>query len=95
MIAKFIKDLDGFTGEAKLFRLDPPFQSKGWDDEQIGPHEYVVVSATVAMFSGPETYMFPADEEGNVTDWAELPGSFKGGMSRKVALQNAGYTVEG
>ena len=36
---------------------------------------YRVVSASTVMLSGPETYIFQADEAGEVTDWGELPGS--------------------
>jgi hypothetical protein len=28
-----------------------------------------------------------------ITDWEELPGSYKGGMSHAEALANAGYTI--
>lgn len=79
-----------FTGKAWHFRLDPPLV--GYDDD--GPYEYVVVSATHAMFTGPETYIFPADEKGEVTGWGELPGSYKGGLNYKEALRGAGYDVE-
>lgn len=78
------------TGEMRLFRLDPPMGDEYIDE---GPIEYVVVSATIAMFSGPETYIFPANEEGEITSWGELNGSYRGGLSHEAALANAGYTV--
>lgn len=94
-IAYKIKYLDGFRGEAVLFRMEPPLEG----------HEYVVVSAVhpkppegmnltryADMFT-PETYIFGADPEGHVVDWGELPGSFKGAMDIPRALVQAGYEI--
>lgn len=78
--ATFIRDITGFTGDAKLYRTTD--------------QGHVVVSATVVPFGGgPETYIFPADENGKVTDWGELDGSYKGGLDHATALLNAGYEV--
>lgn len=55
--------------------------------------EYVWVSAANVMFSGPETYIFPCDADGEVTDWGELPGSYKGGLDHEEALAEAGYEI--
>jgi hypothetical protein len=97
--ATFVKDVsENFTGEAKLYRLSDPIEyDKPWDDEDNTPAklaEYVVVSATVALFSGPETYIFPTDENGDVLDWGELDGSYRGGLDHNKALSRAGYAVE-
>lgn len=54
-------------------------------------NDYVVVSAAVAMFSGPETYIFGTDENGDRTDFGELPGSFRGALDHEAALKGAGY----
>lgn len=87
-IAKFIRDLDGFTGTASLYRVSPPMRS-GWTDEYYG---FVIVSA--AMVSDvPETYIFGADEDGEVLHWLELPGSFRGALDHVAALEGAGYRV--
>lgn len=56
--------------------------------------EHVVVSGCHAMFSGPETYIFPADSTGSITDWGELDGSFQGAIDHERALSDAGYTVQ-
>lgn len=98
MKATFVKNLEeGFTGVAKLFMVDPPMQYDiPWDDDGPPAKEtsFVVVSATVVPYGfGPETYIFPADENGNVISWGELKGSYKGGLSHKTALHRAGYTV--
>ena len=69
----------------RTYRLDPPMEAL---------HEYVVVSAVVAPVTGPETYIFEGDADGNVTDWGELPGSFRGDFDHERALRNAGYEVK-
>ena len=83
MKATFIKKLEGFTGDARLFRCDPP----------LAASKFVIVSAVMAMFSGPETYIFPATKDGKIANWGELPGSFRGALDHNEALENAGYTV--
>ena len=82
-VATFVRNLAGFTGHAALYRLTPPLER----------HAHVVVSATVAMFSGPETYIFAANAKGKVTKWGELPGSYRSGLDHAKALRGAGYEV--
>lgn len=98
MLAKLVKELDNFAGKAGLYKLDPPMKYTKWDfetDEEVEyKTEYVVVSPANVMFSGPETYIFASDENGEVTDWMELAGSFRGGLNRERALNKAGYIVE-
>jgi hypothetical protein len=55
--------------------------------------EYVVVSAVNAPYSGAETFIFPADEDGNVLSWAELEGSCRGDYTHEQALEEAGYKL--
>ena len=81
--ARYKRTLEGFAGIAKLYQLTPPI------DTAI---KFVVVSATDG-YSGPETYIFPADRQGRVTHWGELAGSFRGSLDHEKALRNAGYTV--
>ena len=50
-----------------------------------GEHPFVVVSA-IRHSLAHETYIFPANAAGEVTDWGELPGSYRGGMSHEEAL---------
>lgn len=87
--ATFVRKLDHGTGEMRLYKLDPPME----DEYVDGPIEHVVVSATIAMFTGAETYIFPADAEGEITDWGELDGSYRGGLDHEAALSGAGYEV--
>lgn len=58
-------------------------------------YEYVIVSAVVVDYSGPETYIFPADSDGKALDMLELPGSYRGDLNHAQALANAGYSVIG
>lgn len=48
--------------------------------------KYFVVSSVLAMFSGFETLVFPANAQGEVTDWREVAGGR--GVSRKDAIQD-------
>lgn len=83
--AKFLKDLDGFTGMAKAYELSEP----------LGGFTHVVVSAATVMHTGPETYIFGADPGTlKVADWCELEGSYRGGLDHEEALRSAGYEVE-
>lgn len=90
--ATLIKDkLPGFAGHAALYRLSEPLGSD-WDEESVKT-DLVVVSAAVVTYCGPETYIFAADEDGQIASWSELPGSMKGTLSHAEALEGAGYEV--
>lgn len=86
--ARFLKNLN-MKGDAKLFELSSPVE---YDEAE--ETKFVVVSAVIAMYSGAETYIFPANEEGEILDWGELDGSFRGGLDHEQALSNAGYEVK-
>jgi len=78
-----------------IFKLDPPYVATGYDaeDEKVDEIiEFVCVSALFSVWT-VETYIFPCDDEGNVVDWGELPGSYKGGTEHDVALAGLGYTI--
>lgn len=81
--ATLVKKLNGFHGEARLYRLSEPLDG----------NEHVAVSAVVVPYSGPETYIFPADSDGKVASWGELDGSFRGSLDHEEALHGAGYEV--
>lgn len=94
--AKFIRSIPGWTGDARLYELSDPVEyghSLGSDIPKSRA-THVIVSATNAMFSGPETYIFPADgKTDDPLDWRELEGSFRGGKDHERALRAAGYVV--
>lgn len=85
---RLVANLD-MRGNAALYRL-----SEALEDYDGNKHEYVVVSAVDVPFSGPETYIFGANENGAIVDWMELPGSFRGALDHNEALEGAGYTVK-
>jgi hypothetical protein len=60
---------------------------------KINGHKYVVTSAKSVQFSGPETYMFGADENGEIVDWCELPGSYRGELNHQKCFEEIGYNV--
>jgi len=93
--ATFVRFVEGWRGPAELYKLDPPMEWKDRGEEgktQTREAPYVIVAAVFA-YSCPETYIFPADPDGNVLDWGELKGSFRGRLDIKQALLNAGYKV--
>lgn len=81
MKATFIKQLTGWRGDARLYKLED------------GRH--VVVSGIQPAFDTmqPETFIVSADENGKVLDWLELPGSFRGAVDHARALDRAGFTI--
>jgi len=95
--AKLIKEkLDDFIGHANLYKLSHSIKyDKPWNeiDPPAKKTKYVIVSAVSAMITGPETYIFPANSKGEIIDWGELDGSFKGGLDHSKALQNAGFSI--
>jgi peroxiredoxin len=87
--AKLIKVLHkDLRRHQSLYKLDPPYL----DDPELDGVEYVVVSAVNDRLAH-ETYISPADEEGNITSWGELDGSFRGAMDHERALKGMGYEV--
>lgn len=86
MKATHVRDLGVSRSGAKqaLYKLDTPYK---YDDESGAECDHVVVSAVFAMYSGPETYIFPADETGEVISWGELPGSYRGGLDHARAIR--------
>lgn len=83
--AKLIEDnLEGFKGHAALYELNVPLEG----------HQFVICSTANDMFSGIETYIFPATEEGELIDYGELKGSSRGTTIHAQVLRNAGYTIK-
>ena len=79
--------------EQTVYRLEPPYQP-----ERGAAVEYVLASAAMINYGGgkfyPETYLFHCDECGDVINWSELPGSLKGSLNAREALNGLGYEVE-
>lgn len=78
-----------------LYELSEPVEYKD-DDENGEPAKttrHVLVSA-IEFYPGPETHVFPCDEEGRIRDHLEIRGSYRGGTSHKEALAGLGYELE-
>lgn len=90
--SKLVRDVEGFAGKASLYRLSEVIEY-GFGDETTYT-EYVIASTANAPFTGIETYIFPADEGGNILDWGELPGSQRGTTSHAEVLSDAGYPLD-
>jgi hypothetical protein len=95
-IAKYLRDVNpDARGHQKLYHVEPPTEFGSFDPESPRrTTSFVVVSKACTPYSGWETYIFPANAEGMVVDWGELPGSWSGHHSHEATLQNAGYEVQ-
>lgn len=84
--AKFIKQITNFRGDARLYRLSRP----------LSKYKFVIVSAIKPnnVAYDYETFIFGSNENGEVTNWLELSGSFTGEMNHEKALKNAGYIIK-
>lgn len=97
--AMFLRDVsENFKGTARLYRVKPKAVWYEWpedSDKRVRrTTRFIVTAATEVPYSGPETYIFPADRSGKVKDWGELEGSYKGGLDHDEAIQRAGYTLQ-
>lgn len=91
--ATLIKTQESPAGaDQRVYRLNPPHVETDWEGTQT-THEIVVVSGVYAMFSGPETYIFPGNADGEITDFGELKGSFRAAIDHELALRGMGYEV--
>ena len=77
------RDLRGFTGTAWLVDLEREVSITDWNKKEICRTRFFVVSGTVAMYTGWEILVFPADGEGNILDWGEVAGG------RGISYENA------
>ena len=84
--ASFVRRLDDFRGDARLYKLSEPISYGQAETDHI-------VASAVTVLGRPETYLFPADAQGEILDWLELPGSLKDTLRHEEALAAAGYEV--
>jgi hypothetical protein len=84
---KFVKEV--WSGR-RLYKL-----SESVETETGETTEYVVISAISRAFDTgrPETFIFPANRKGEITDWQEMKGSIQGVQDFDVAIRNAGWSV--
>jgi len=95
--ATFLRQLDTFAGDARLYELSSEIgYAIDWETEEPTAHtRFVAVSAVDVLYSGIETYIFPADADGHVLNWLELDGSQKGTLSHGIAIRDAGWILQG
>jgi hypothetical protein len=95
--AKFIKQLEGYQGNAALYELSEPVSYPRWvnHDEEQQKTKWVVVSALDSAFDTgiSECYIFAAADNGEVVDWGELDGSERGTTNHQYVLASAGYEL--
>ena len=93
--AQLIKQITHLRSDAhaSLYQLSEPLEGYDYGEDNTPAYTYVIVSAAVVAFSGPETYIFPASHDGEILNWGELPGSFQGGLDHAAALKRAGYDL--
>lgn len=70
------------VGHRRLFRMSPPLDG----------HQYVIASTSTVY--GVETYLFPADSSGEITDWGDLDGSLRGVYEAEACFNSIGYQVQ-
>jgi hypothetical protein len=85
--AKYLKAITGWRGDARAYELSEPLDGA----------THVIVSGVDLVFTGPETYIFPATPESIAANKhngsSELTGSFRGAIDHTEALRRAGYEV--
>lgn len=77
-----------------IYKFDPPLPTS-YDEDESETTIYALVSASNAMFSGPEVYLFAYNdpEDTEPVSWMELPGSQKGTLSHEEVISDLGYTI--
>jgi hypothetical protein len=105
IVATRVRDLDGWTGDASVYRLSEPFEDTvfegpDWEDRRV-MIDHVVVSAT-SSGGQDETLIFSVRPGGQDSDveseliasWSEVAG-VRGVRSHARAIEKAGWVVEG
>lgn len=101
----FVRDI---TDRQKLYRTSEPFActkiirepGQGWLQGRLEPTEtsFIVSSwcniETEIAQGCPETYLFAANEDGEVIDWCEMEGSFKGAYNHEEAMNNSNFPLK-
>jgi len=95
--ATYVKELSGWKGDARLYRLSRAVTYQVLPTAQNSPRhkattKHVVVSSVMA-FGFPEVYIFPAHKDGTPINVLEMYGSRKGTLVHEVALSDAGWDI--
>jgi len=87
VLAKALPDLrgpDGTNSTRKLYRMTPHLEG----------HSHVVVCCSIHEFWGPVLYVFGSNENGDMLESTQLPGSGVMGTSPTTAFSLSGYSVK-
>jgi hypothetical protein len=91
--ARYIKTLESFSGEARLYAVDPPVSFPRFCDEGEQQKTNFIIVSAINNYHGRETYIFAANALGEVIDWAELEGSQRNIVNHSKVLKDAGYEL--
>jgi len=91
--AKYLRTLEGYRGEARLYELSESVPYGYHADDSSPTTRFVVVSAANTRDHGPETYIFPSDGVDDIIYFGEMHGSFIGRMDHNEAIRNAGWEL--
>lgn len=78
--------------DKRLYKLSEQVQYLyGYDDLKT---EFIVVSGCyIKAIDREETYIFASDKTGKITCWAEMDGSFNGGIDHEKAINDLGFSL--
>lgn len=74
--------------ECRLYELSEPIEYAPGKET-----DFVLVAAINGVITGPETHIYPGRFDGSILEWADMPGSFQGGMDCEEAIRRAGWQV--
>jgi hypothetical protein len=87
--AKFIEDLPSINGTKKLWELDEALYV-----EDLNDYTNYVITSAIYVGGDAETFIFPADDNGSIINYLELPGSIMGEEDHYAAIERAGWIVD-
>lgn len=91
--ATIARRLQGWRGDARLYRLSEPVRDPDWDDSMPAVDHVFVSAVSAPEWNILETYIFPASPEGEPISFSEMRGSYQGGLDHTEALLGAGWAV--
>ena len=90
-IAERIKKI---KGSQMLWKVTPPIITEPCYEGDTKKKFNYIITSCASVFGQPETYVFGADKNGEILDWGELDGSFKGDFDHERAIIGAGYQIK-
>lgn len=94
MKATFIRKIENWLGDASLYKLDPPYVAKSYNDdskEQTKEIEFVIASSVNHKFAC-ETMIFEANKNGDCVSFMDL-ACITENQSHADCLKKLGYSI--